>query len=172
MTVGLGTRRLALTVHVVASVGWLGAIIAFLALAITGLASDDADVVRAVYIAAEPLTWLVIVPLAVASLATGILQSLVTSWGLVRHYWVVFKLLIAVVATIVLLMYTGTVGTFADRAADRRAGLDELRAPTFVLHSGAALALLLAATGLAVYKPAGVTPYGRRRQRPRRVAAP
>ena len=172
MTVRLGVRRLALTVHVVASVGWLGAIVAFLALAITGLASDDADVVRAVYIAAEPLTWLVIVPLALASLATGIVQSLVTSWGLIRHYWVIFKLVIAVVATIVLLMYTGTVDTFADRAADRRAGLDELRAPTFVLHSGAALVLLLAATGLAVYKPAGVTPYGRRRQRPPRVAAP
>ena len=171
MKVPLGVRRLALTVHVVASVGWLGAIVAFLALAITGLASDDADLVRAIYVAAEPLTWLVIVPFALACLATGILQSLVTSWGLVRHYWVVFKLLIAAIATIVLLMYTQTVGAFADRAADPAVELRELRAPTFVLHSGAALVLLLAATGLAVYKPAGVTPYGRRRQRPARVVA-
>lgn len=162
MKASAGARKLALTVHVVASVGWLGAIVAFLGLAIAGLASDDVDLVRGVYLAGEPLTWFVIVPFALASLVTGVLQSLVTTWGLFRYYWVVFKLLISVVATIVLLMYTETVGVFADRAADPGAALGELRAPTFVLHSAAALVLLLAATVLAIYKPPGVTAYGRR----------
>lgn len=165
------TRKLALTAHVVASVGWLGAIVAFLGLAIVGLASDDTALVRGVYLAAEPLTWLVIVPFALASIATGLLQSIVTTWGLVRHYWVVFKLVISLVATVVLLMYTETVGVFADRAADPAAVLGDLRAATFVLHSGAALVLLLAATVLAVYKPPGMTPYGRRGQRRPRVLA-
>jgi hypothetical protein len=158
-------RKFALTAHVVSSVGWLGAVVAFLGLAAVGLTSDDAQLVRAVYLAAEPLTWFVIVPLALASLVTGIVQSLVSVWGLFGHYWVVFKLVIAVIATVVLLVYTQTVGALADVAAASSGDLDELRAPTFVLHSGVALLLLLAATVLAVYKPPGVTPYGRRKQR-------
>jgi hypothetical protein len=160
-------RKFALTTHVVSSVGWLGAIVAFLALALAGLSSQDAQMVRAVYLAAEPITWFVIVPLALASLLTGIVQAFGTTWGLFRHYWVVFKFLIAVVATIVLLMYTQTVSFFADVAAEPTADLRELRSPTFVLHSGAALLLLLAATVLAVYKPRGMTPYGRRALRSR-----
>ena len=163
MTMRPALRNLSLTAHVSASVGWLGAVIAFLALAIAGLVSDDAQVVRAVYLAAEPLTWFVLVPFALASLLTGIVQALGTRWGLFRHYWVVFKLLINVGATVVLLMYTQTVGFFAGLAAEPTTDLGELRGPTFVLHSSAALVLLLAATVLAVYKPRGLTPYGRRR---------
>ena len=172
MTMSSGLRKLALTTHVVSSVGWLGALAVFLALAVAGLTSQDPQMVRAVYLAAEPITWYVIVPLALASLLTGIVQSLGTTWGLFRHYWVLFKLLIAVVATIVLLLYTQTVGFFAG-VAESSADLRELRTPTFVLHSGAALLLLLAATVLAVYKPRGMTRYGRRKQRERRtVPAP
>jgi hypothetical protein len=165
MTMTPQVRKLALTAHVVSSVGWLGAVTAFLALAVTGVASHDSQLVRAVYLAAEPLTWFVIVPLAVASLVTGLVQSLGTHWGLFRHYWVVFKLLINLSASVVLLLYTQTVDSFADVAADSSAGLGELRGPTFVLHSGAALLLLLAATVLGVYKPRGMTRYGRRKQR-------
>src|SRR5688572_13185683 len=110
-------RKVALTLHVVSSVGWLGAVAVFLALAIVGLASQDSQLVRAVYLAAEPVIWFVIIPLAFASLLTGLVQSLGTTWGLFQHYWVLFKLLIAVVATAVLLMYTQTVDDFADLAA-------------------------------------------------------
>lgn len=167
MRASAAARKFTLTAHVVASVGWLGAIVAFLGLAITGLAADDVQLVRGVYLVAEPLTWFVIVPLAVASLVTGIVQSLVTTWGLVQHYWVIFKLVLTVVATVVLLLYTQTVASLADRAQVETASLSQLRAPTFVLHSGAALLLLLAATALAVYKPAGRTRYGWRKQQKR-----
>jgi hypothetical protein len=159
-----GVRNFALTAHVVSSVGWLGAIVAFLALAVAGITSDDGQLVRAVYLASEPLTWFVIVPLAFASLLTGLVQALGTKWGLFRHYWVLFKLFINVFATVVLLMYTRTVGSLADVAADSSTDLGELRGPTFVLHSGAALLFLLTATVLAVYKPRGMTRYGRRKQ--------
>ena len=154
-----------LTAHIVSSVGWLGAVAAFMALAVVGLASQDGQLVRGAYLAAEPIAWFVLVPLAVASLLTGVAQSLASTWGLFRHYWVFFKLLIAVVATVVLLQYTDTIGFFADAAASG-ADLRELRAPTFLLHSAAALLLLLVATVLAVYKPPGMTRYGRRRERP------
>jgi hypothetical protein len=164
MTMGPRLRKFALTAHVVSSVGWLGAVVAFLALAVAGLTSQDGQLVRAVYLAAEPLIWFVIVPLALASLLTGLVQSLGTAWGLFRHYWVLFKLLINIFATIVLLMYTQTVGVLADVAAESSADLSQLRGPTFVLHSSAAMLLLLAATVLAVYKPRGMTGYGRHKQ--------
>lgn len=157
-------RKLTLTAHVVSSVGWLGAILAFLGLAIAGLTSQDAQLVRAVYLAAEPMTWFVLVPLALASLLTGIVQSLVTTWGLIRHYWVLFKLVITVFAAFVLLLYTRTVGFLADLAAAPGTDLEGLQGVTFLLHSSAALVLLLGATVLAVYKPRGRTRYGQRKQ--------
>ena len=166
MTLTPGTRKLALTAHVASSVGWLGAVVTFLALALAGLTSDDGDTVRAVYLAMESIGWFVLVPLSLASLLTGLVQSLGSAWGLFRHYWVVFKLLINVAATIVLLLYMETLDHFARVAAVTSASPevpDALRSPSPLIHSTLALLLLLVATVLAVYKPRGVTPWGQRR---------
>ncbi len=156
-------RKFALTAHVTSSVGWLGAIAVFLALAVAGLTVEDAQMVRAAYLAMELTVWSVLVPLALASLLTGLVQSLGTTWGLFRHYWVLAKLLLTIVATIVLLMYTQTISYIAGIAAES-ADLRELRNPSPVLHAGVALLVLLATTTLAVYKPRGMTRYGRRKQ--------
>jgi hypothetical protein len=166
MTMPPGLQKLALTAHVTSSVGWLGAVAAFLALAVVGLASDDAELVRAAYLVMEPVGWFVLLPLAFASLLTGLVQSLGTKWGLFRHYWVLAKLLINVFATIVLLLYMQTLGSLARLAAATSGDdLGGLRSPSPVLHAGAALLLLFVAAGLAVYKPRGITPYGQRKQR-------
>jgi hypothetical protein len=167
MTMPPRLRKLALTAHVASSVGWLGAVAAFLVLAIVGLASEDAQTVRGAYLVMEPVGWFAVIPLAFASLLTGLVQSLGTTWGLFRHYWVVFKLLINLFATIVLLMYMQTLDAFAAIAADSPFSADDLgalRSISPVLHAGAGLFLLLVATTLAVYKPRGVTWYGRRKQ--------
>ena len=119
--------------------------------------------VRAVYIAGEPITMFVIVPLAIASLITGIVSSLGTPWGLFRHYWVVFKLVLTVLATAVLLDYTQTVRHFAEAAATI-AAVDAVGLRSYLLHSGGGLLVLIVTTVLAVYKPQGLTPYGWRRQ--------
>ncbi len=165
-------RKFTLTAHVTSSVGWLGAVAVFLAHAVLGLTSQDAQTVRAVYLVMEPAAWLVLVPLAFASLLTGLVQSLGTTWGLFRHYWVLFKLLINVFATIVLLMYTQTLSYLAGVAAQTTLSSDDLgvlRTPSVVLHSVLALLVLLVATTLAVYKPRGMTPYGRRKQHQQRT---
>jgi hypothetical protein len=162
-------RRLALTAHVVSSVGWLGAVAAFLALAVVGLTSEDAGTVRGVYLVMEPAAWLILVPLAFASLLTGLVQALGTTWGLFRHYWVVFKLLINVAATAVLLIYMETFASMAGVAENANADLDSVRNFSPVLHAALALLLLLVATTLAVFKPRGITPYGRRKQREQRA---
>jgi uncharacterized membrane protein len=158
-------RRFVLTAHIAASVGWLGAIAAFIGLAFVGVSSDDPATVRGVYLVMEPAAWLVLVPLAVASLLTGLVQALGTPWGLLRHYWVVFKLVINVFATAVLLMYTRTFKSLADEAADPAADLATVRNVSPLLHASIAFVLLVAATVLAVYKPRGRTPLGLRRPR-------
>ncbi len=163
-------RRFALTAHVVSSVGWLGAVAAFLALAVVAVTSNDEETVRGVYLAMEPAAWYVLVPLAFASLLTGLVQSVVTAWGLLRHYWVLFKLVINLVATVVLLLYMGTFSYMARVAADPSADLDVVRNPSPLLHATLALVLLLVATTLAIYKPRGMTRYGQRKQREQRAA--
>jgi hypothetical protein len=166
-------RKAVLTAHVTASVGWLGAVACFLALSVAGLASQDAQTVRAAYLAMEATGWFVLVPLSLASLLTGIVQSLGTKWGLFRHYWVLVKLMINVVATIVLLLYMQTLDSLAGLAAQMTLSggdLSGLRDPSPVLHAGAALLLLLVATTLAVYKPPGMTRYGQRKLREEHMA--
>ena len=158
-------RKLALTAHVAFSVGWLGAVAGVLALAVTGVTSQDAQTVRAAYLVMEPAAWFVLVPLAVASLVTGVIQGLGTTWGLFGHYWIVFKLLITVVATVVLLLYMQTFSHMAEVAADPGGPLGAVRNPSPLVHASAALLLLVAATVLALYKPRGITGYGRRKQR-------
>jgi hypothetical protein len=165
MTITPRLRKFALTAHVASSVGWLGAVAAFLALGVVGLTSQDAQTVRGAYLVMEPAAWFVLVPLAFASLVTGLVQSLGTAWGLFRHYWILLKLLINVFATSVLLIYMETFSSMARAAADPSADLDVVRNVSPVLHAVLALVLLLVATVLAVYKPRGLTPYGRRKQR-------
>jgi hypothetical protein len=166
MTMPPRVRKLALTAHVTASVGWLGAVAGSLGLAVAGMASEDVQTVRAAYLALDFMGWFVLVPFAVASLLTGLLQSLGSAWGLFQHYWVLAKLFINVFATVVLLTYTQTLSFLADVAARTTLSgddLDVLRTPSVVLHAGAALLMLLVAATLAVHKPRGLTPYGRRR---------
>lgn len=164
-TITPGLRKFALTAHVASSVGWLGAAACFLALTVVGLTSQDAQTVRGVYLVMEPAAWLILVPSAVATLVTGVVQSLGTTWGLIRHYWVVFKLLITVVSTLLLLTYMETFRFMAGVAADPSADLNAVRNASPLLHAVLAVAVLLVATVLAVYKPRGMTGYGRRLHR-------
>lgn len=171
MTMSPRFRKLALTAHVTSSVGWLGAVGSSLALAIAGLTSQDPQIVRGAYLTMELTGWFVLVPLSLASLVTGLVQALGTKWGLFRHYWIVAKLLINVVAAFVLLLYMQTLSYLAGVAAEAtasRGDLSGLRSRSAVVHATAALLLLLVAAALSVYKPRGITRHGQRKQHERR----
>lgn len=173
MLMSPGVRKLALTAHVISSVGFLGAVAAFFALAVAGLTSQEAPTVRAAYLAMELTAWYVIVPLSLASLVTGLVSSLGTTWGLFRHYWVVVKLLIAVPSAIVLLVHIQPIRFMARAAADSTlssADLSEVRVQ-LAAAAGAALVVLVVATTLSVYKPQGMTRYGWRKQHDEHSAA-
>jgi hypothetical protein len=166
MTMPPRLRKFALTAHVTFSVGWIGAVAGFLALAVAGLTSQEDEFVRAAYIAMELTGWYVIVPFCLAALVTGLVMSLGTAWGLFRHYWVLVKFLITVIAALILLGFTQTLGSLGELAANTTLSSDELRNlnQSPALHSGGGLLALLVTTILAVYKPWGMTRYGRRKQ--------
>ena len=121
---------------------------------------------RAAYLAMELITRFVIVPLAFASLLTGLIQSLGTPWGLFRYYWVLLKLLLMVFATIVLLVKMELVGYAARLAAETTLSRADLRAAgiQLVVHAAGGLLVLLVPAVLSVYKPPGMTRYGWRKQ--------
>lgn len=158
-------RKLVLTTHVVASVGWLGAAGAFLVLALVGLRTADLTLARAMYLAMEQVGWYAIVPLCAASLVSGVVQGLGTAWGLVRHWWVAIKLAMTLFATLLLLVHMQPVGALARVAeAGPVAGAAARNVQTqLVVDAAAATLLLLVATALSVYKPRGVTAFGRAR---------
>jgi hypothetical protein len=155
-------RRFTFTTHITSSVGWVGAVIAFLALAVIGVTSEDEMTVRGAYLVMASAAWFVLVPLAHASLLSGIALSLGTTWGLFRYYWVVLKLLITLFATVILMIYMGTFRQMAGVAADPVVELGLVRNPSPVVHAILALILLVIATVLGVYKPFGMTAYGNR----------
>jgi hypothetical protein len=151
-----------LTAHVVVSVGWIGIVAGFLALAIAGLVSPDEQLVRASYLTMDFTYRTVVIPLGLASLITGVISSLGTDWGLFRHYWVVVKLLITVPAVWMMLVHARPVqypAFAASSATFAGADLGGLRGQ-LILYAGAALLVLLTATGLSMYKPRGRTRYG------------
>ncbi len=158
-----GLRKFALTAHITSSVGWLGSVVGFLALVVAALASQDAKTVNAAWIAMELIGWYAIVPLALVSLLTGLVMSLGTKWGLLRHYWVIFKLVLTILSTAVLLLNMQTVSILAD-VAKETGSVDLGGLWSELLHAGVGLLILLVITILSVYKPRGTTHYGRRKQ--------
>lgn len=157
-------RKSFLTVHVLSSVGWVGAVAAFLVLAVAGYTTSNDQFAAGLYVSLRLMTWWLIIPLSVVSLVGGVIQSLGTSWGLLRHYWVVVKLLVTTGATALLFLHT----LIIDRAATEAvAGMTGAGASAMklqlVIDSAAALVVLILITILSTVKPRGITPLGARR---------
>jgi hypothetical protein len=156
-------RKFVLTVHLTSSLGWVGAVVAYIALGVTAANSQDGQTVRAAWIAMELTGWYVIVPLALAALLTGLATSLGTPWGLFRHYWVLISLVLTILAAVILLLHmpsvssATTIARAGDDAQVRKLGGD-------LGHAVGGLLVLLVVTVLNVYKPQGLTPYGWRKQ--------
>ena len=168
MTLPPPVRRFMLTVHITASIGWLGAIAAYIALNVPAVTSTDPQLVRAAYLMMEPVAVYGIVPLAVLSLITGIVQSLGTPWGLFRHYWVVISLILTAFATLVLILHMRDVRALADMASDPTTDMRTVGGDLF--HSIGGLIVLLIPLWLNMYKPRGLTRHGWRQQQRAKTA--
>jgi hypothetical protein len=172
MSLSPGVRKGLLAAHLAVSVGWLGAIVPYLVLGVTAVTSRDPATVRAAWFSMEGIGWYAIVPLALASLSTGLIMGLGTPWGLFRHYWVLISLLLTVVATIGLLLHMPAVSLLA-RMAQEADAVDLIGGMGGDLfHASLGLLILLVVQALNVFKPPGLTRYGWRKQREQRTPSP
>ncbi len=163
MTMKPGLRKFALSVHLTFSVGWIGSVVAYLALGVTASNGTDAASIRGAWMAMELIGWYVIVPLAVASLLTGLVMAFGTKWGLFRHYWVSISFSLTLFATAVLILHMPTVTSTAEVA--RNADIEVLETLGGDLqHPAVGLVILLVVQVLNLYKPKGLTRYGWRKQ--------
>jgi hypothetical protein len=130
--------------------------VSLLLLAIAGVTARDPDQVRAAQFGMTVIGTPLILPVSLGAFATGIVLSLGTPWGLFQHYWVVAKL----VMTLALLgghqglrTYLITLNTQLQSGAEV--------APEGVRLVGmlsGTLLVLVVATMLSVFKPAGRFP--------------
>jgi hypothetical protein len=168
-------RKLALTTHVGTSVGWMGALAAFLVLSIAGMVSANADTVRASYLSMNLIGQFMIVPLGLAALITGLVQAFGTQWGLVRYYWVLVKFALTLVATTLLVLHQFTaVAGAAKRASAAAVGVSPTMGSLgtqLVVDASLGLVVLLVTLALSIYKPWGRTRYGLRAEEQERIAA-
>lgn len=162
MVISVAARKALLAAHLTASIGWIGAAGAYLALGIAAELSTNPETIRGAWTAKELVGWYVIVPLAVAALTTGIAMAIGTRWGLFRHYWVIFSLALNAFAAVVLVLHMPTVTLTAGHA--RSAGPADLN--NFggdIVHPTIGLGVLLSVLVLNIYKPRGLTRYGQRK---------
>jgi hypothetical protein len=140
--------------HVIVSAGWLGLVVAMLVLGVSAATTGEVTLATAAYGFLDRIGS-VIPAFAVATLLTGIVLSVATPWGLIRHYWIVVKIVLtfAVIVTGVVLT------TRWIQQALAVAGPAE-----WLLVAGSAMHLLMlaAATVISVDKPWGKTRRGRR----------
>ena len=162
MAMSASLRRAALAVHIICSVGWIGAAAGYLVLGVLAAVSEEPLTIRAAWIGMEVIGWRAVVPLGCLAFLTGLVMSLGTPWGLVRHYWVLFALVLTVLALTVLILHMPTVTAAANlaRTVDNRA---VIALGGDVLHPALGLVLLVVVAVLNVYKPRGLTGFGRKR---------
>lgn len=159
-------RRLALTAHILSSVGWMGALLVYLIVAVAAMMDASGPMIPAIWPIFELMGDRALVPLAAASLVTGVIMGMSTKWGLFRHYWVIFKLVLTTTAAAVLLKHMDLVGAVT-RIARRDPAHPALfgAVPGEIVHAAGGLLVPLTALILSVYKPRGITAYGQRRLR-------
>lgn len=151
------TSKAVLTTHVAFSIGWLGAVAVFLALAITGLNSDNLLLARACLLAMKISAWFVIVPFCLTALATGIIQAAWTKWGLFRYYWIVVKLFLTLGSTLLLLLHLQPINDLANAASQPTFSNTEHSSHiiNLIAKAGAAILVLFFITTISIYKPWG-----------------
>jgi uncharacterized membrane protein len=119
---------------VIVSAAWLGAVIANLFMGISAAATGRAELADAYYAVMDRLVNSLMPAAAIATLATGLLLALTTKWGLLRHHWVLAKLVLAA-ATVLVGVTTidaAIQDTIAARAVARSATASDLLLPAIL----------------------------------------
>lgn len=150
-----GRRKLAVTVHIVASLALLGVSAVLLVAGVHAATRDDARAAHSVYSLLRFLTFSLDLPLAATTLVSGVLLGLTSSWGLFRYRWVIVKL-VAYAATLIigLAFISPSLDTMIEVTEDGSVG-ESHRGSMLIVAAGVQVALLVGAATLGVFKPGG-----------------
>ena len=164
-------RKLVLTLHVGSSVGWLGAAIAMTVLLVAGLVTGNPALRHSAFTFMHVYDLAVMIPLGYLALITGVLLSVGTNWGLLKHWWIVVKLVLTVAVLVFAGVFTSgwVLEAVARTARDPMADLDML-AVQLVANVAAFNIVFWMNTTISVFKPWGPTPRGERKLAPQAAA--
>ena len=142
-------RKAVLTLHVVTAVGWLGVDLVLLTFGVAGLTGADPDLV---YPAQSFIGRLLFTPLSVLVWLVGVVNAIFTPWRLLKHWWVVVKLLLTslMLVLVLFLLYPGLTG-----AGELAGALPRADRVNMVVAPSVSTSLLIFATVLSTYKPWG-----------------
>jgi len=158
-----------MVMHLIIGIGWMGVDIALLVLLVTARTTDDAVRVASGFNAIRMIVPIAVPPLSLGVLATGLILGVGTRWGLIRYWWVLVKLLLSLIMTILVFVslvpavnriaVLATTTTSADAV---RATLGAL--PTQLMFPPIVSFLMLGvAAVLSIFKPWNHTPWQRER---------
>ena len=154
-------RRMLVTLHVALSVGWLGASMVMLTLAIAARASQSGEQARGAYWAMHLVADVLLIPLSLSVLLIGVLVALTSPWGLLRYRWVTVKLTATCAAVALSLLALPALTRVAYRDAIQHATAAEQSAGTrLIIAASVSVALYLSLTAVSILKPWGRTARG------------
>lgn len=94
----LQQRRILLLLHIIFAAIMLGVQVAFIILGLTATVTDDADVLQSCYTIMHLLADTSVRASTIGTTITGIMLSVMTSWGLFRYYWIIAKEVLTLLA--------------------------------------------------------------------------
>jgi hypothetical protein len=161
------TRKAVLVLHAVTGISWMGVDIALFVLLMTARTTDDPTLVVSGFNAIRIIVPVAVPPLSLGILVTGLILGLGTPWGLVRYWWVLVKLSLSLVMTVLVFLSllpainSIPVLSVTPMSADAvRASLGFL--PTQLMFPPIVSFLMLGvATILSIFKPWRRTPWSR-----------
>jgi len=151
-------RQWLLLLHVVLSVGWLGARAGNLVIAVDAARTASPDVRRVCYELVDRLDFALVIPLAFRSLASGVLISVATKWGLVRLAKLALTLAVIAFSTFGLGVWVET-----SVAATARSDAASPAAVALVVGAAGNIVVFLFMTWASITKPWPRTPWFIRR---------
>jgi len=160
-------RKWLLIVHLLFAAIMLGVAVVFLILSIVAATASDIGIVRSCYNVMLMLADSSVRASTIGTLATGILLSVLTKWGLLRYYWIIAKEALSIVAIVLgpFGMHFWSLRAVALIQAD---GGQALHSQAFVVNSGQLwTGIILQIVSLAsMYVISVLKPWGVRRNRP------
>jgi hypothetical protein len=146
-------RKAALTGHLLAAAAWFGIAVVVAFCGIAAAAKNNPALPHVFFTMMQTPPWLAI-PVGLMAVATGVLLGLGTTHGLIRHWWVVTKIVIAAAVILADALILGPAAQHAVRSGHASSVL--LRAT--IGH----VCVLAVAIALAVFTPRARTPWGPR----------